>query len=167
MTKNPTMRRRVQIDCSASKENPSRVKPEFQEEQDINKIMGRYKGPIPAGYADASARFGDFSQVPTYEEMYEKVQAAQNLFAALPSDIRLRFENNPGKFLAATETPEGIQLLKDLGLGKPQENDSQANSTALNPSNPPGQPSPSETHQENPAKGVAAKTGSKTTQKVD
>lgn len=97
-----------------------RVRPEFLDETDINKIMARYRktGVLPESALSAAKRYGDFSQLPTFMEMQEKVIAAHDLFAALPAAVRKQFDNDPGQFIAASETVEGRELMKKLGLGK-------------------------------------------------
>jgi len=97
-----------------------RTKSEFKDECDINLIMARYKktGILPQSALSAAAQYGDFSQLPDYMEMRHKIIAAEELFAALPSDVRKQFDNDPGLFIDAADTPEGRALMIKLGLGK-------------------------------------------------
>lgn len=113
---------RVQLVCPDTPED-RRTKSEFADECDINKIMARYKrtGVLPEFAQKAAARFGDFSQVPTFTEMQEKIIAANELFLALPAAVRKQFDNDPGQFIAASESQEGRELLVKLGLGKAKE----------------------------------------------
>lgn len=94
-----------------------RTKSEFKKDCDINLIMERYKrtGQLPQ-FRDAVARYGDFSQVPDYHTMYDRVLAAEAAFMALPADVRKEFGNDPGRFIEAAETKEGHDLLVKLGL---------------------------------------------------
>jgi len=103
--------------CTAAE---GRTKPEFEAECDMNRIMERYKrtGQLPESALRAAARYGDFSQVPDFMEMQEKLIAANELFAALPAAVRKQFDNDPGQFVAASETEEGRALMVKLGLGK-------------------------------------------------
>jgi len=101
-------------------EEEKRTKSEFADECDINKIMARYRrtGVLPIDVRkEAAARFGDFSQLPSFMEMQEKILAANDLFMALPASVRKQFGNDPHEFLAAAETKEGRELLQKLGLG--------------------------------------------------
>jgi len=111
----------------ACTEAERRTKSEFVDECDINKLIARYvkTGRLPDNAKSAAARFGDFSQVPTFGEMQEKILAANDLFMELPSAVRKQFDNDPGQFLAAADTKEGRVILQALGLG--------AESTDLNP----------------------------------
>lgn len=94
------------------------TKSEFKEETDINNIIARYKktGILPQPVMEAARRYGDFSSVPTYQEMFDRVHAAQEVFSALPAHVRKKFNNDPGEFLAASDTKEGLDLMIELGL---------------------------------------------------
>ena len=96
------------------------TKSEFLKDCDINLIMAKYKktGILPTSARSAAARYGDFSSVPTFAEMQDKIAAASEVFAALPAIVRKQFDNDPGEFLRASETPEGREIMKQLGLGK-------------------------------------------------
>ncbi|QKI28934.1 VP3 [Kummerowia striata gokushovirus] len=106
----------VKVLCS---QEEKKTKSEFADECDINLIMARYRktGILPQSALSAAARFGDFSQVPSFMEMQEKIIAAHELFEALPAAVRKQFDNDPGQFLEAAETKEGRDLLVKLGLG--------------------------------------------------
>lgn len=103
-----------------------RTKSEFREECDINTIIAKYRrtGLLPQSARAAMARYGDFSQVPTFQEMNDRVLAAHEVFAALPAKVRDAFRNDPGEFIAAADTEEGRKLYRELGLMKPLEEDS-------------------------------------------
>lgn len=98
----------------------SRVDSSAKKESDINVIVARYKktGVLGDEARKAMAQYGDFSQIPSFVEMQEKILHARELFAALPATVRRQFGNDPGEFIEAAKTPEGIELLKKLGLGK-------------------------------------------------
>lgn len=103
-----------------------RTKSEFLKDCDINLIMAKYKktGILPSSARSAAARYGDFSQVPTFAEMQDKINAAQEVFAALPAKVRKQFDNDPSQFLQAAETAEGRELMKQLGLGRSVDTES-------------------------------------------
>lgn len=108
---------RVGVACTSEERV---TKSEFAKDCDINVIMARYKktGQLPQSAMSAQARFGDFSQVPSFQEMQDRVIAAHEMFAALPAQVRKEFDNDPGQFIAAADTPQGCELLVKLGLGK-------------------------------------------------
>jgi len=114
---------RLEIEAGVEKPQEARTKPEFLPETDINLIMARYKktGILPESALSAAARYGDFSQIPSFAEIQQKLIAANELFLALPATVRRQFDNDPGEFIAASQTPEGQDLMIKLGLGKPLE----------------------------------------------
>lgn len=97
-----------------------RTKQEFKQDCDVNLIMAKYRktGILPESAKAAAARYGDFSQIPDFMQMQEKIIAANELFASLPAAVRKQFDNDPGQFIAASETKEGVELMQKLGLGK-------------------------------------------------
>lgn len=93
---------------------------EFVKDCDINLIIAKYRktGVLPESARKVAAQYGDFSQVPTFQEMQEKINLGMELFAALPAKVRKQFSNDPAEFLSAAETDEGRKLMVTLGLGK-------------------------------------------------
>lgn len=110
----------VGLDCAAANDGAGdgMTQQEYADECDVNKILAKYKAQVNLeGYFDSSLVFGDFSQVPTYQEMQDKVRAANELFMELPAAVRKHFDNDPGLFVAGAQTPEGVAFLKSQGLG--------------------------------------------------
>lgn len=107
----------VTLSCPAEERM---TKSEFKDDCDINKIIARYQrtGQLPDNAKAAAARYGDFSEVPPYQEMLDRIRAADELFAALPAKVRKEFDNDAGNFIRATQTVEGMKILHDLGLTK-------------------------------------------------
>lgn len=106
---------------------PTRTKQSFKTECDVNHIVARYKktGELPR-LARQDARYGDFSDVPSYLEALERVQIAEAAFAALPAAVRKDCDNDPEVFLRKVQDPRWALQHK---LALPVE------------VNPPGQPS--------------------------
>lgn len=98
----------------------SRTKQSFKDECDINNIVSRYKktGVLPDSARAGMGRYGDFSAVPSYHEMHQRVLAANEVFALLPAKIRRELGNDPGALIRLSETPDGVKRLVELGLGK-------------------------------------------------
>lgn len=114
---------RVQFSAPDNPLEERRTKQEMKDECDINLIMARYNktGVLPPSAREAFARYGDFTDVPSYQEMYDRVLAAEEGFASLPSHVRAKFNNDPGEFIASVETDEGQKLFVELGLAKPKQ----------------------------------------------
>lgn len=121
---------RVTLDCP---ESDRRTDSSFADETDINKIVAKYRKTrqLPASAQAAAARYGDFSQVPDFATMHQKIVAATELFQALPAKVRKEFDHDPGEFIRAAATEEGITRLKELGLGRTVEELGQGHPGAL------------------------------------
>lgn len=76
------------------------TKDSFKDECDINNIVRKYKatGQLPS-LVRQDARYGDFSDVPTYMEALERVRLAEEAFSALPAEVRKDCDNDPAVFL--------------------------------------------------------------------
>jgi len=94
-----------------------RTKQSFKKECDINVIMSKYR---KTGHLDPGALnqrqvvFGDVSEVGDYQECQQKIKEADHAFSTLSSEVRTRFNNDPGQLLdfCADEVnmPEAIEL---------------------------------------------------------
>lgn len=102
------------LDCSVDK---GRTKQSFTEESDINNIVKRYErtGALPDLIAE-NPRYGDFSDLPTYQDSLHIVSFAQEQFAALDAPIRSRFANDPAQFLDFASNPANLDEMVKLGL---------------------------------------------------
>lgn len=98
--------------------NPPLVRQEFKADTDINSIMKRMlrTGVVPDAVRQNAAVYGDFSQVPDYATMHDKVMAARELFNHLPAGLRAEFRNDPGAFISGVSTPKGHEILAKHGL---------------------------------------------------
>lgn len=88
---------------------------------DINAMFRRFEktGQLPDMIV-REPRYGDFSDVPSYQEACDIVNHAEEQFAALDVDIRNRFENDPAKFLAFVTDSKNVDELEKMGLLKPE-----------------------------------------------
>lgn len=97
-------------------ENSPFTKQEFKDEADINILMQRYQnnGEIPA-INQRAPQFLDATCFD-YQKNMEQIAEANSIFAELPSSMRNRFENDPGKFLAFCGDPANRAEMADMGL---------------------------------------------------
>jgi len=105
----------------------SRTKQSFKEECDINTIVRKFgvTGLVPV--PSKLPTYGDFTGVIDYQTALNAVKAADDVFEALPSALRKRFDNDPQKFVEFCENPDNLKELQDLGLAtKPDKPDSVA-----------------------------------------
>lgn len=88
------------------------------EECDINYILSRYERTGSLGdFIKANPQFGDFSDVPSYQESLEIVAKAETQFNQLEGKVRARFENDPAQFLEFVGDPRNANEIEKMGLG--------------------------------------------------
>lgn len=89
----------------------------FKEECDVINIIKKHdRNGIIEHVQRGKARYGDFSEVADYREALDLVRDAQNEFMTIPSDIRKKFDNDPGKFYEFVSNPENKEELKEMGF---------------------------------------------------
>lgn len=98
-----------------------RTKQSFKKECDINNIVARIRKGDAELPAQAKQVFADVSGVPDYLEMRNRIAAADELFAALPSRVRRALNNDPARLVELSSTAEGVEQLAAMGLKRPQE----------------------------------------------
>ncbi|AXH71831.1 MAG: internal scaffolding protein [Microviridae sp.] len=93
-----------------------RTKQSFKDECDINTIMRRYS--VTGQLDHVNQRQAMYGEVPDYDfaQAMQTVQHARDQFAALPSDLRDRFGNDPARLLAFLQDPANRQEAVTLGL---------------------------------------------------
>jgi len=117
-----------------------RTKQAFKDECDINKIMARYIKTGTLEFATRNeGRYGDCTGMQ-YEEACYRVAAAKSLFNELPAELRNRFDNEPGQFLAFVQDDRNRAEAQELGLLKPVEAPAKAEATPPPPPPPPRAP---------------------------
>lgn len=84
---------------------------------DINALFKRFEktGQLPDMIA-REGRYGDFSEVPDFQEALGIVRLANEQFEALDASLRNRFENDPAKFLAFATDAKNEDEMAKLGL---------------------------------------------------
>lgn len=87
---------------------------------DINHILHKYR---QTGLLTHVSRYnGDYRDLTTlpsdYHSALNQVLSAQESFNSLPSNIRLRFSNDPGEFLSFVSDPANLDEMVNLGLAK-------------------------------------------------
>lgn len=95
----------------------SRTKQSFRAESDINAIVAKAKaGGAVTHLARNVPTYKDVSEVGDYKGALDMLRRTDAFFAALPSKIRLGFDNDPAVFLDAMDTTEGRAKLEELGM---------------------------------------------------
>jgi len=98
-----------------------RTKQSFQAECDINNIMARFmKTGVLSWLSKHEGSYGDVSSLD-FQSAQDMIVRAKEMFAALPSKIRSRFDNEPAKFLAFMEDEDNRSESVRLGLRKAEK----------------------------------------------
>lgn len=83
-------------------DQPSQTLQSFKDDADINCIIARYENTgvlvDPTVPVSRTPQFGDYSDLPTYQEAQNVIVAANNAFNSLSSKIRERFGNDPAAY---------------------------------------------------------------------
>lgn len=81
---------------------PSQTLQSFKDDADINCIIARYENTgvlvDPSVPVSRTPQYGDYSDLPTYQEAQNVIVAANSAFNSLSSKIRERFGNDPAAF---------------------------------------------------------------------
>lgn len=91
---------------------------------DINTIVRRFNvtGQLPA--FNREPFYGDFTNVGDYRDALHKVMEADASFAALPAEVRKRFDNDPAllyEYLHTEFDEAKLAEARSLGLVGPEE----------------------------------------------
>lgn len=86
---------------------------------DVDLILRKYdKTGLITHVNNAVAHYGDYTEVNEYQECLNLVNKAKDDFLQLPSEIRKRFENDPGLFFEFAGNPANRDALVELGLAE-------------------------------------------------
>lgn len=97
-------------------DGPTMTKTSFKESCDINVILRRAaKGEVMTHLREGGA-FRDLPPAIEFHEAMNMVLAAEQAFQELPSDVRRRFQNDPGSLLAFVEDASNREEAIELGL---------------------------------------------------
>lgn len=98
----------------------SRTQQSFVEECDVNNILKRYRDLNALPSSAVQPLFGDFSNLPSYHEAMNVVAQANQAFAALPAELRARFQNDPARYLDFVGDDSNYEEARKLGLVPPK-----------------------------------------------
>lgn len=83
-------------------DQPSQTLQSFKDEADINCIIARFENTgvlvDPTVPVSRVPQFGDYSEMPSYQEAQNVIVAANNAFNDLSAKIRERFGNDPAAY---------------------------------------------------------------------
>lgn len=92
-------------------DQPSQTLQSFKDDADINCIIARFENTgvlvDPTVPVSRTPQFGDYSEMPSYQEAQNVIVAANNAFNDLSAKIRERFGNDPAAYF------DFVQSLKE------------------------------------------------------
>lgn len=88
----------------------------FKDECDINTIVKRFglTGELPSNVRMPT--YGDFTGLMDYQQAQNALIAARDAFLAMPAEVRKRFDDDPGKFVAFCDDKGNLEEARKLGL---------------------------------------------------
>lgn len=103
---------------------PSMTQQQFKDDCDVNVIMDKFlkTGTITHLRREPGA-YLNLLEMPDYQQSLQTVINAQNSFMELDADVRLKFDNDPGKFLEWLGDPSKEQEHVAMGLRVPKQSD--------------------------------------------
>lgn len=114
------------IDCSSFVlddgevvDTPSLTRQADRDDCDINVMMAKYQATGELRTNPRQPQWGDFSDVPSYQEALNIVRQADEDFALLDAKIRDRFGNDPTQMLRFLEDEANRDEAVQLGLVNP------------------------------------------------
>lgn len=111
--------KRVRVSTVNNEE--SRTQQQFKDQCDVNLIVAKYKKTGEwLHLTRKQGIYADVSEITDYHEATQKVLNAQTAFAALPSHLRNRFQNDPAQLLAFLQDPKNYDEGVSLGLFEPK-----------------------------------------------
>jgi len=100
--------------------NPSMTEKHHAKACDINNLLATYRKTGLCTHVNThQGDYSDISNVPTYHEALQQIQAADNAFKTLTAEIRAQFENDPANFLNFVNDPNNREEMGQMGLLKP------------------------------------------------
>jgi len=107
------------IDYTLRCSDPSRAIQSQKDEANINNIVRNFgvTGKLPVSVRVPT--YGDFSVVDDYQSALNAIQEARDSFAAMPADVRSRFDNDPGRFVDFCSDSSNLEEMRKLGLAIP------------------------------------------------
>lgn len=93
------------------------VQRQFKDECDVNNIMRKYQKTGLLNHVNQyQGNYGHFTDTPTFQEAFQKVADANEMFMTLPSSVREKFAHDPGLFLEYVDNPDNEEGMRELGL---------------------------------------------------
>jgi len=100
----------------------SMTRQSFLGESNINNILARYRVTGLMRQVPGQPLYLDCTRLPVdYQAALNAVLSAEAAFSQVSSDIRARFDNDPGRFVEFCGNPENLDQLREWNLAPPAE----------------------------------------------
>ena len=114
-----TVRKNGRRRVSDSTGTESRVEPQHANETNINTIMRKMHAQGVLPHFKTGGNFGNFELAEDFHTAQNRIIAAQDDFMRLPSELRSKFDNDPGKLIDFLSNCENRAEAVDMGLIAP------------------------------------------------
>ena len=98
-------------------EQDSRTQQQFKDVTDVNLIIAKYRKGEEITHVNRKAGvYADVSQISDFQQALDKVLEAQHAFSTINAETRLRFQNDPAKFIEFLRDPNNEEEAIKMGL---------------------------------------------------
>ena len=105
--------RAVKLIC----EEPSLTEQAHLPSCDIRTIMGKYERTgVLEHTMQYKGTYGDFLNVPDFQEAQNHLAATRSMFESIPASIREMFDNDPAQFVEFMTDEQNRDQISELGL---------------------------------------------------
>jgi phage internal scaffolding protein len=95
----------------------SKTDQSYKKSTDINVLIAKYqKTGIVPNLHQRTGSYGDFSEVPTLEDAFERVNSAIEAFNSLPADIRKLMDNDASQLASWLSNEDNHEMAIKYGL---------------------------------------------------
>ncbi|AXF52308.1 MAG: internal scaffolding protein [Microviridae sp.] len=112
MTMSARKRVRFQTPCKTK----SRTKQQFKDATNINNIMKKYRRTGTVPITRQELQYVDNTELPTFRQRQHLIIESKAIFERLPSELRLRFENDPANFFEYLQNPDNLEQMEKDGF---------------------------------------------------
>lgn len=119
VTKTKRKNGRVRLQMSTTK--PSMTEQQHKDAVNINTIVAKARKTGMAPIQSGSPLYGDFSQVESFQDAQDMINAARDQFInQIPAEVREMFGNNPAAMMEFLANEENEAQAIEMGLVKPK-----------------------------------------------
>jgi len=116
-TKKYTERADGSLRIQSIQTKPGRTQRAFKDETDVNKIIAKYKKTGQWTHVtNKTGTYADMTEIGDYQAALQTTINAEMAFMKLPSEVRAKFENNPGQLIEFLKDEKNNEEAIRMGL---------------------------------------------------